>query len=91
MDIQWPRVLRRRSAAARLLGLWVRIPPGTCMSVSCECCVFSVRGPCVGLITRPEGPTECGVTECDREASIVRRPWTTRGCYAMGGGGGGLG
>jgi hypothetical protein len=26
---QWPRGLRRRSAAARLLGLWVRIQPGT--------------------------------------------------------------
>ena len=25
---QWPRDLRRRSAAARLLRLWVRIPPG---------------------------------------------------------------
>ena len=25
---QWPRVLRRRSAAARLLRLWVRILPG---------------------------------------------------------------
>jgi hypothetical protein len=25
---QWPRRLRRGSAAARLLGLWVRIPPG---------------------------------------------------------------
>ena len=25
---QWPRGLRRRSAAARLLRLWVRIPPG---------------------------------------------------------------
>ena len=25
---QWPRRLRRESAAARLLGLWVRIPPG---------------------------------------------------------------
>jgi len=32
---QWPRGLRRRSAAARLLGLWVRIPPGGhgCVSV----------------------------------------------------------
>ena len=29
---QWPRGLRRRSEAARLLGLWVRIPPG-CMDV----------------------------------------------------------
>ena len=25
---QWPRGLRRRSVAARLLRLWVRIPPG---------------------------------------------------------------
>ena len=25
---QWPRGLRPRSAAARLLRLWVRIPPG---------------------------------------------------------------
>ena len=25
---RWPRGLRRRSAAARLLRLWVRIPPG---------------------------------------------------------------
>ena len=33
---QWPRGLRCRSAAARLLRLWVRIPPGAC----CECCVY---------------------------------------------------
>jgi hypothetical protein len=25
---QWPCSLRRGSAAVRLLGLWVRIPPG---------------------------------------------------------------
>jgi hypothetical protein len=25
------------------------------------------------------------VSECDREASIMRRPWFTRGCCAMGG------
>ena len=30
----WPRGLRRGSAAAHLLGLWVRIPPGAWMSVS---------------------------------------------------------
>jgi hypothetical protein len=38
---QWPCGLRRGSAAARLLGLWFRIPPGAWMSVSCECCVLS--------------------------------------------------
>jgi hypothetical protein len=30
------------------------------MSVSCECCVLSGRGLCVGLITRP---TDCGVSQ----------------------------
>jgi hypothetical protein len=51
---QWPRGLRRGSTAARLLGLWVRIPPRTWKSVSCECCVLSGRGLCDGLVTRPE-------------------------------------
>jgi len=46
--------LRRRSAAARLLRLWVRIPPGAWMFVWCECCVLSSRGLCIGLIARPE-------------------------------------
>ena len=51
---QWPRGLRLRSSAARLLRLWVRIPPGAWMIVCCECCVLSGRGLCDGLITRPE-------------------------------------
>jgi hypothetical protein len=50
----WPRGLRRGSAAARLLGLRVRILPRAWVSVSCECCVLSARDLCVGLITRPE-------------------------------------
>ena len=32
---QWPCGLRRGSTAARLLGLWVRIPPGAWMFVLC--------------------------------------------------------
>ena len=44
----------RRSAAARLLRLWVLIPPGAWMSVCCECCALSGRGLCDELITRPE-------------------------------------
>jgi hypothetical protein len=51
---QWPRCVRRGSAAARLLGLRVRIPHRAWMSVSCECCVLSGRGHCDELITRPE-------------------------------------
>jgi hypothetical protein len=36
---QWPRGLRRGSAAARLLGLWVRILLGHgCLSVVCGVC-----------------------------------------------------
>ena len=54
-QFQWPRGLRRGSAAARMLGLCVRIlPGGAWMSVSCECCVLSGTGLCVGLTTRPE-------------------------------------
>jgi hypothetical protein len=51
---QWPRGLRRGSAAARLLGLWVRIPPESWTFVPCECCLLSRRDPCIGLITYPE-------------------------------------
>jgi hypothetical protein len=25
----------------------------------------------------------CGVSECDREASIMRAPWPNRGCSAL--------
>ena len=40
---QWPRGLWRGSAAARLLELWVRIPPGHgCLSLV-KCCVLSGR------------------------------------------------
>ena len=39
----WPRGLWRRSVAARLLVLRVRIPPMAWMSFCCECCVLSGR------------------------------------------------
>jgi hypothetical protein len=48
---QWPCGLSRGSAAARLLGLWVRIPPGESMFVSW---VLTAGGLCVGLVTRLE-------------------------------------
>jgi len=51
---RWSRGPNRGSAAACLLGLWVRIPPGAWIFISCECCMLSGRGLCVGLITRPE-------------------------------------
>jgi len=51
---QLPPGLRRRAAAARLLGLWVRIPPKAWIFVCCECYVLSGRGLWDELITRSE-------------------------------------
>ena len=77
---QWPRGLRRRSAAASLLRSWVRIPPRTWMFVWCECCVLSGRGLCDELITRPEESYRLWcVVVCDLENSWMRRPWPTGG------------
>ena len=77
---QRPRGLRRRSTAARLLGLWVRIPPGPWIFVCCECCVMSGRGLCDELITRPEESYRLWcVVMCDLETSWMRRPWPTGG------------
>ena len=41
------------------------------MDVSCESCVLSGRGLCVGPILVQRSHTECGVSVCDREASII--------------------
>ena len=80
---QWPRDLRFRSAVARLLRLWVRIPPETWMSVCCECCVLSGRGLCYELITRPEESYRlCCLVTCDLETSWMRRLCPTGGAVA---------
>jgi hypothetical protein len=77
---QWLRGLRRRSAAVRLLRLWVRIPPGVWMFVCCECCVLSGRGLCDELIIHPEESYRLWcVIVCDLETSWMRRPLPTGG------------
>jgi len=77
---QWPRGLRCRSTAARLLRLWVRIPPGAWISVCCECCVLSGTGLCDALITRPEKSYQMWcVVDCDLETSRMRRSWPALG------------
>jgi len=82
---QWSRGLRRGSTAARLLRLWVRIPPGARMSVCCECCVLSGRGLCDGLITRPEESYQLWcVVVCDLEPSRMGRPLPALGRSATG-------
>jgi len=69
-----------RSTDARLLRLWVPIPPVAWMSVCCDCCVLSGRGPCVGLITRPEESYRLWcVVVFDLETPWIRRSWPTEG------------
>ena len=71
---QWPRDLRRRSTSARLLRLWVRIPPGAWTFVCCDRCLLSGRGLCDGLITRPEESYWLWrVVVCDQGTSKTRR------------------
>ena len=48
--------------------------------VSVVCCQVSASG--WSLFRR--SPTECGVSECDRKASIMRRLWPSKGCCVMG-------
>jgi hypothetical protein len=67
---QWPRGLRRRSAAARLLELPFRVPPGTWMSVvSVLCCQEEVSAKGRSLVQRVPTESVCVcvcVIECDQ-------------------------
>jgi hypothetical protein len=64
---RWPRGLRRRSAAARLLGLWVRTPPehGCLFLVSVVFCQVEVSAS--GWLLVHRSSAEYGVSKCDRE------------------------
>jgi hypothetical protein len=53
-----------------------------CLSlVSGECCHVGVSAMRWFLVQN--SPTECSVSECDREASNMRRHWPTRGCCTV--------
>ena len=45
--------------------------------------VYCQVGVCVRMITRPEESYRVWVSECDREALIMMRPWPATGCCAM--------
>ena len=49
--------------------------------VSAVC--FQVEVSVSGWSLVQRSPTECGVSEYDHEASIMRRPWSTGGCFSM--------
>jgi hypothetical protein len=79
--------IRCGSAAVSLLELWVLIPLEAWIALlSVVFCQAEVSASGWSLVQR--SPTECGVSECDREASIMRGPWPARGCCAVAGGGG---
>ena len=59
---QWQRGLRYRSAAARMLRSWVRVPPGAWMFVCCECCQVETSATSWSLVQR--SPTVCGASLC---------------------------
>jgi hypothetical protein len=76
---------KSRSAAARLLSLWVRIPPVVWMSASCKCCVLSGRSLCIwrNACTEESYRVWC-VVVCDLETPRIRRPLPTLGRSARG-------
>ena len=58
--------------------------PAGVMDVCYECCVLSGSGLCrADHWSRGVLPRAVCLTECDREASIMRRLWPTRGCCFM--------
>ena len=50
--------------------------------VSVVCCQIEVSASGLSLVQK--NPVECGVSDYDRQASIMRRPWQTLGCCVMG-------
>jgi hypothetical protein len=65
---QWPRGLRRRSTAARLLRSWVRIPPEARMFVYCG---LSGTGLCDEPITRLRSVLPTVARRCVRSRNLV--------------------
>jgi hypothetical protein len=70
---QWPRDLRRRSMAPRLLRSWVQIPPGAWIFFCCVCYVLSGRGLCDELITRPRTVLPTAARYCVWSRNLVWR------------------
>jgi len=81
-----PISVAARIAATPSLGLLIRIPREAWMFVSCECCVLSRKGLCVGLITRPEESYRVWCVwvwswSRDIELALARQGYCTMGVY----------
>jgi hypothetical protein len=64
---QWPRGLRRRSTATRLLRSWVLIPQDAWVFVCCVCCKVEVSATSCSLVQT--SPTDCGASLC-----VIKKP-----------------
>jgi len=91
-DLSQPISLAARSKAwvcgRSLAGIAGSNPAGgngSLFLVSVVCFQVEVSATDRSLVQR--SPTDCSVSVCDREASIVRKPWPTGGCWSMGWGG----
>jgi hypothetical protein len=59
-------------------------PAGISLTVPFECCAcYQVKFSVTGWSLVQWSPTDCGMSECDRKASTIRRPWRTRYCCVM--------
>ena len=81
---RWPRGLSRSSAAAHLLRLWVRIPPGAWMStVSVVCCQVEVSATGRSLVQR--SPADCGASLCVIQETLAHvEPLRPKNCNYCG-------
>jgi hypothetical protein len=70
-----------RSHACWYYGFESRQEHGCLSLVNVVCCQLEFSASGSSLVQR--SPTECGVSEYNREASIMRRLWPTRGCCEM--------
>jgi len=75
---RWPRRLRP-------LACWYCVSnPARVMDVCLLWVLCSqVEVSALGWSLVQRSPTECGVSGCDCEYTIMRRPWTTRGCCVL--------
>jgi len=56
--------------------------------VNVVCCQVEVSASGSSFVQ--SSPTECGVSDCNRDAWTMRRQWSARVCCPMEGGGGGV-
>ena len=74
---QWPRSLRRRSTAARLLRSWIRIPPRAWMFVVIVV-YYQVEVSATSWSFVQRSPTDCGASLC-----VIKKPRTQGGCSPL--------